>query len=143
MFSTGAATLPVTLDYGKLFEPDELASDQFYQTTRRTFYANPELRLMAAVLEDAVATLTTDQRRCSRRQQREFNETLKWLNAIEESDWAFSFAGVCESLSLDADYLRQGLLRKIDEIGRSHIERSAHRGRYLSARRKVVRMRAG
>jgi hypothetical protein len=143
MFSTGAATLPVTLDYGKLFEPDELASDQFYQTTRRTYYSSPELRLMAAVLEDAVATLTTDQRRCSRRQQREFNETLKWLNAAEGCDWVFSFVSVCEALTLDPDYLRRGLERKIAEIGNSRRERSTERNRYSSPRRKVVRMRAG
>ena len=56
-----------SIDNGLLFEPDPLVQAQYYRTTRRTYYSSPELRLMAAVLEDAVATLTTDQRRCSRR----------------------------------------------------------------------------
>ena len=36
----------------KLFEPDTLVPEQFYATIRRTQFADPERRLMAALLED-------------------------------------------------------------------------------------------
>jgi hypothetical protein len=100
----------------KLFEPDALISAQFYNTTRRTYHAEPELRLMAAILEDAVATLTTDPRRCTNQRRRDFAGALDWIARPEENGWLFSFASICESLDIDPVHLRQGLLRKIAEI---------------------------
>ncbi len=98
---------------------------------------------MAAVLEDGVATLTTDQRRCSRRQQREFADALAWLRNKEGTDWVFSFESICEALAIDAGYLREGLLRKIDQVRNSMIDRVGSHGRHLSPRRKTVRLRVG
>jgi len=135
--------IQTTIDYGRIFPADELAEAQYYQTTRRTHYASPELRLMAAVLEDAVATLTTDQRRCSRRQRREFADALAWLHNRSGLDWVLSFDCVCESLAIDPDYLRQGLLRKIDQVRDNKINLVPRRGRHFSPRRKTVRLRAG
>lgn len=137
------SALPRNVDFIKLFEPDALASAQFYNTTKRTYYLDPELRLMAAILEDAVASLTTDQRRCSKRQRREHRETLRWIRATNETDWVFSFANVCETLGIDPDYLREGLLRKAAAIGATRAIASKAKGRVFSPRRKVVRMRAG
>jgi hypothetical protein len=131
------------IELNKLFEPDELAPAQFYATTRRTFHADPELRLMAACLEDAVATLTTDQRRCSRRQRREFNEAMRWIIDASDDDWVFSFVNVCESLGLDPAFLRAGLIRRVNQLGDAPASVTHGKGRYLSARRKVVRMRVG
>lgn len=137
------AAINLNVEVHKIFEPDPLASAQFYENTKRTYHANPELRLMAAVLEDAVATVTTDQRRCSGRQRREFEETMRWVVQSEDHDWIFSFVNVCESLGVDADYLRAGLIRKVHEL--RDAPGAAHRGkgRYLSPRRKVVRMGVG
>lgn len=132
-----------SIDYGRLLPPDELAEAQYYQTTRRTYYSSPELKLMAAVLEDAVATLSTDQRRCSRRQKRDFADAMTWLHDHQATDYAFSFISVCEALAIDADYLRQGLLRKIDQVRDSKVVRVHCEGRHLSPRRKAVRLRAG
>lgn len=130
------------IDHGILFTPDELAHAQFYRTTKRTYYASPEHRLMAAVLEDAVATLTTDQRRCSKRQQREFRETLVWLKSYDE-DSVLSFESICEALAIDPDYLRQGLLRKIDQMRADTIRRVENQQRYVSPRRKRLRLSQG
>ena len=129
------------IGYGRIFPPDELAQGQYYQTARRTHYASAELRLMAAVLEDAVATLLTDLRRCSNHQRRDYAEALKWINSRDDSDSVFSFINVCESLALDADYLRQGLIRKCAEIrGRKPLSGTGVR-KYPSPRRKTVRLR--
>jgi hypothetical protein len=111
--------LQTGIDLGKLFEPDALITAQFYNTTRRTYHAEPELRLMAAILEDAVATLTTDPRRCTNQRRRDFADALDWIVRPEENGWLFSFASICESLGIDPVHLRQGLLRKIAEIHES------------------------
>jgi len=108
--------LQIGIDFNKLFEPDALITAQFYNTTRRTYHAEPELSLMAAILEDAVATLTTDPRRCTNQRRRDFADALGWIARSEESGWLFSFANICQSLGIDPVHLRRGLLRKIAEI---------------------------
>ena len=108
--------LQIGIDFNKLFEPDALITAQFYNTTRRTYHAEPELSLMAAILEDAVATLTTDPRRCTNQRRRDFADALDWIARSEESGWLFSFANICQSLGIDPVHLRRGLLRKIAEI---------------------------
>src|SRR5262245_35107880 len=131
------------LDLGRLFEPDPLAAAQHASTAKRTYPLHPELRLLAAVLEDAVATLTTDQRRCSSRQRRDYRETLRWINAGEDNDWVFSFSSVCEALGLDPNFLRAGLLRKVGAGNGSPTAPAKAKGRHHSSRRKVVRLRLG
>jgi hypothetical protein len=98
---------------------------------------------MAAVLEDAVATLSTDQSRCSKRQRREYHEVVKWITKRENDDWVFSFVNVCESLALDPDYLRDGLLRKPSIMNSAAANLPTAAGRRPAPRRKVVRLRTG
>jgi hypothetical protein len=107
------ATTPMMFnpDGLKLFEPDTLAPEQFYATIRKTQFADPERRLMAAVLEDAVSCLSTKPRPCAGRKRRHFEEAHSWINAAEERDWIFSFTNVCETLGLDPSFLRRGLNR--------------------------------
>ena len=50
-----ATNLVTTQDAIKFFEPDMLAPDQFYATLKRSRFVDPERRLMAALLEDAVS----------------------------------------------------------------------------------------
>jgi len=136
--------LQIGIDLGKLFEPDALITAQFYNTTRRTYHAEPELRLMAAILEDAVATLTTDPRRCTNQRRRDFAGALDWIARLEENGWLFSFASICESLGIDPVHLRRGLLRKIAEIhgSKATIRPTSHPS-HRSPMRKVIRLRAG
>jgi hypothetical protein len=98
-------------DTSRLFEPDELMPDQFYATLKRSRSSDPELRLMAAILEDAVSCLAKDPRDCARPHRKSIEEAESWINAEGEEDWVFSFANVCESLGLDPNYLRRGLVR--------------------------------
>jgi hypothetical protein len=95
----------------KLFEPDTLVPEQFYATIRRTQFADPERRLMAALLEDAVSCLSANPRPYAGRKRRYFEEAQSWVNATEEQEWIFSFTNVCETLGLDPSFLRRGLNR--------------------------------
>ena len=104
--------LQTGIDFNKLFEPDALITAQFYNTTRRTYHAEPELRLMAAILEDAVETLTTDPRRCTDQRRRDFADALEWIARPEENGWLFSFASICESLGIDRFTCSRGCCEK-------------------------------
>jgi hypothetical protein len=96
-------------DFGSLFEPDTVVTEQFYASLRKRQHCDPERRLMAAVLEDVVACLSIDPSLSGKRQRRDFDDAECWINAPDNSDWLFSFNSVCEALEIDAGYLRKGL----------------------------------
>ena len=132
-----------TTDYGRIFQPDPLAEAQHLSVNRRTYHAQPELRLMGAILEDAVATLMTDLSLCTSRQRRDFADVLNWIHGRTDQRSVFSFINICETLAIDPDYLRQGLIRKsIENRNRRPVPEAGLR-KYSSPRRKTVRLRAG
>lgn len=99
------------IDASRLFEPDTLMPDQFNATLKKSHYGDPELRLMAAILEDAVSCLSKDPRTWARHHRKSAQEAEVWINAEGEEDWIFSFNNVCETLGLDPNYMRRGLHR--------------------------------
>ncbi len=137
------STVETAIDHRKFFQPDRLAEAQYLAVNRRTYHAQPELRLMGAILEDAVATLTTDLRRCTSRQRRDFAEALNWINGRTDQRSVFSFINICETLAIDPDYLRQGLIRKSAESRNRMPLAGAGFKKYTSPRRKTVRLRVG
>jgi hypothetical protein len=68
--------------------------------------AGAELRLMAAMFEDAVSCLSS-------RQAKEFREACEWL-FDDGRDWPFSFTNVCELLDLDVSAVRLRLRSMIE-----------------------------
>jgi len=125
----------------RLFEPDTLAPEQFYATLRRNQFVDPERRLMAAILEDAVSCLSRDPRQCPGRQRKYFHEAHSWINSNEEKDWIFSFTSVCESLGLNPTYLRHGLNRWSALTGASATPRLRLKKYRSGARRRKLRLR--
>lgn len=93
-----------------LFQQDVLLPEQYLETFRRAIPLEPEKGLMLAVLEDAVAFFLkyADARRP--REKTLFQETEEWIFE-KESPWFFSFENICETVGLDPNYLRKGLLR--------------------------------
>jgi hypothetical protein len=123
-------------DVFKLFEPDTLAPEQFYATV------DPERRLMAALLEDAVSCLAKDPGRCSRRQRKCFHEAQAWIQTRDGEDWIFSFTNVCETLGFSPEYLRSGLNRW-STLSASSPSPKLHLKKYRSgARRRKLRLRS-
>ena len=61
-----------------------------------------ELRLMAAVLEDALNVL----RKCPR--SRAGREARGWVTSRDTS-WPFAFERICEAFEIDADHVRRQL----------------------------------
>jgi len=129
------------IDYAKIIQADPLVQLQYLAAHRRSYHPQPELRLMGAILEDAVATLMMDLRRCSGRQRRDFAEAMNWIQGRTDQRSVFSFTNICETLAIDPDYLRQGLIRKSAE-NRTPLAGAGFK-KYRSPRRKTVRLRAG
>jgi hypothetical protein len=98
-------------DTGRLFEPDTVLSAQYYATYIGSPYKRPELRLMAAVLEDAISCLSIKARPATARQRKQIENAWQWFAAEDDSEWIFSFKNICEALGIDPAYLRRGLIR--------------------------------
>ena len=95
---------------GSLFQPDSLLLEQYLDTTRRKIVLEPEKRLMLAILKDAVGIFQADLFAANAKSSRRFEQARDWITETD-GDWVFSFANVCEHLGLNPAYVRNGLLR--------------------------------
>jgi hypothetical protein len=96
--------------FASLFQPDTLIPQEYLETFKRLTHLEPEKRLMFAVLEDGVACFMKYVSARDTRGKKYFRETEEWV--LEgPSERLFSFANLCETLGLNAEYLRHGLLR--------------------------------
>ena len=75
---------------------------------------------MLAILQDAVACLEKGLFRSSQRCSRPAYEAAQWI-AQRDPMWLFSFENICDNLNLDAEGLRQQLLKK--ELPGNKVER--------------------
>jgi hypothetical protein len=95
--------------------------------------------LMLAVLEEAIQCLAGDAKALAvRRRAREAARARQWLLTRDPTS-LFSFESICAVLDLEADALREKLLRQAEEGGIAALP-STHR--VLRSRNKVQRERA-
>jgi hypothetical protein len=92
-----------------LFGPDALLPVQYFDLLRRKTPIEPEIRLMWAVLEDAVECYRRHVGDAKGKPNGEFDEVETWI-FDPDGDWLFSFENICATLGIDAEYLRGGLL---------------------------------
>ena len=121
----------------RLFEPDAVLAAQFYANFKVSPYTQPELQLMAAVLEDAISCLSINFRPATVRQRKQLDEARQWFAADDESEWIFSFKNICEALGINPHYLRRGLIQS------SSAEKKPAGRRAAKAGRTKVRFRTG
>jgi hypothetical protein len=97
-----------------MVEPDTMTPFQFYDRVFAEASVVPEKRLMLAVLEDAIAAFQRAyiQPRAAVEEDSEVpgNDVEAWLESRDMS-WPFSFESICQALDMEAEYLRNGLLR--------------------------------
>src|ERR1051326_3419753 len=92
-----------------LFEPDTLLPSQFFAHFRgRGSATRGEKRLMLAVLEDAVDCYQKFAFAREPRGRELFSEAEEWLFSSDNS-WVFAYENICETLEVNADYVRRGL----------------------------------
>lgn len=93
----------------ELFVPDMITPEQHGDQVRMEPTDQPEIRLMLAVMEDAVATFQRYLQEPSRGNEREYMETRAWL-ASEDLEWPYSFSNICEALGMEPDLVRKKML---------------------------------
>ncbi len=96
-------------------DPSELASEhllpvQFTELLQRPSGRAPELRLMAAALEDAIRSFCECAGSRGVRSQQVFRETAEWFESHDMS-WPFAFENICDALALEPDWIRRLLTR--------------------------------
>lgn len=87
---------------------DDVTCAHRYFEIHRSPRLEPEKRLMLAVLQDALFCIQRYFRARDGRRQKSFWEAWQWFNE-EGSDSIFAFENICESLGLEASYIRRGL----------------------------------
>ena len=128
-FQAGRRSLVTDEAVGSLFQPDSLLLGQYFDTLRRKTVLEPEKRLMLAILKDAVGTFQADLFAANAKSSRRFEQAKDWITETD-GDWVFSFANVCEHLGLNPAYVRNGLLRWMEnQLANQH--RGAHWARKL------------
>jgi len=91
-----------------LFEPHIVLPVQYFTRLQRSAMWTGEQRLMAAVLEDAVAVCSKRGIPKSSKGRQVLRETLRWLRSNDRT-WAFSFLRICEHLDLSPTAIRRGI----------------------------------
>jgi hypothetical protein len=90
------------------FEPDILTSHQYFQLFRHKAHFDPEEKLMFAVLIDAIECFQKYYCASAHRRRRLFTEAESWISTRDYA-WPYSFENICETLNINANYLRMGL----------------------------------
>jgi hypothetical protein len=90
-------------------DPEGLVPEQWEERLRAP--ATPELRLMAAVLIDAIRDYRNGARARGVRPRQLARLAARWI-ASREPAWVFSFENICAVFDLDADRLRRRLARE-------------------------------
>lgn len=91
-------------------EQDILTSFEYLKTFQRRDHMLPEMKLMFAVLTNAIECMQKYAGAESRRCRKIFQEAEAWIFS-GKSQAIYSFEYVCEALQLDPSYLRKGLMR--------------------------------
>jgi hypothetical protein len=98
-----------------LFEPDVLLPAQYFAAFRRSGGLERERLLMLAVLEDAIDCYQKYAHARDPPGSQLFDESKEWVHSSDRS-WLFSFENICDTLEINADYVRRGL-REWRELG--------------------------
>lgn len=88
---------------------DGSGATEFFDVNKKRFPLLPEQDLMLAVLEDAIACYMNHLKPKSMSGRALFEDAERWF-FNEGGDWIFSFANICQTVGLDPNYVRRGLL---------------------------------
>jgi hypothetical protein len=91
-----------------LFEPHTLLPVQYFTRLQRGTAWSGEQRLMAAIMEDAVAVCSKSAPPKTSKERHVLRETLRWVRSNDRT-WTFSFLRICETLDLDPSAIRRGI----------------------------------
>jgi hypothetical protein len=93
------------IDGGSFGPADPIVIEQFFTNGVH----GGEERLMLAVLQDAVECFQKHALAQYAWEKKLFQEAQDWI-LDKNTDWSFSFENICETLKLNPDYIRRGLM---------------------------------
>lgn len=96
--------------YTGFLQPDAILPTQFFQSLRSKGQFDGERRLMIAVLEDAVNCFMKQLHAIEPKARQLYLDAEEWITT-EDRTWFFAFDNVCDTLDLDPEYIRGGLLK--------------------------------
>lgn len=82
-------------------------------------YDQPERRLMAAVLDDAIASLLKIVGR-GMRFHRDLPELERWFR-LNDRTWPYSFVNICEALDLEPEAVRSKVRQRCEQMARLRV----------------------
>jgi hypothetical protein len=91
-----------------LFQVDTLAAQQYHETYRRKLPQQAEIRLMLAILEDAINCYQDNMFALNKKRAQLHKDAEEWFMSNDTS-WIFSFVSICSLLNVEPEYFRQGL----------------------------------
>ncbi len=89
-------------------QPDVVLIHEYLQVYQSSISHTPEMRLIAAVLEDAIDCYLKYSSVNTRRGKRIFGEAEQWIFG-QDDDGFFGFENICEMLKIEPDYIRRVL----------------------------------
>jgi hypothetical protein len=95
-------------------QPDVLLVHEYLHVHQSSLAHTPEVKLMLAVLKDAIDCYLKYVSVKQRRARKLSDEAQQWFFSNED-DWLYNFESVCDILNLDPDYIRRALLRHKQE----------------------------
>lgn len=93
---------------GNLLAPDCLLPVQYNDLIRKRHVLEGEVKLMMAVLKDAIRAYIRDMDGRTPQARRNFQETYRWVHAADQ-DGVFAYDNVCDTLGLEPGLLRRWL----------------------------------
>jgi len=110
------------------FAPDLLVPSQFHDLNRRRPVFDGEMRLVLAVLEDAIRCYLKNMHATRPRARAQFAEVEQWIEAGPVAHHPFSFSRICDVLDVDPEYLRAQIkLLSPDDLPTKHLRSVARR----------------
>jgi hypothetical protein len=99
-----------------LFEPHTILPVQFFTRLQRSAAWTGEQRLMAAILEDAIAICCKSNPPTTSKGRTVLRESLRWVRSNDRR-WIFSFLRICEMLDVDPSSIRRNIrIRRGEEL---------------------------
>jgi hypothetical protein len=117
--------------------PESILPCQFGDRLFGMARLQPEKRLQLAVLQDAVLTFHRLVGVEGYRPRRLFGEVDEWF-ASNDTSGPFTFVGICDTLNIDADYIRRGLRGWRARTVGVEIRRPPFRRDMIGTRHRVV-----
>ncbi len=96
-----------------------------------------EQKLYLAVLTDAIDCAFTYIFSQRKREQRLDREAMEWV-LDDNISWPVSFINCCHAIRVDPDYMRQGILKRREQIRKKAFETELKRNVFLGQDSKVL-----